>query len=114
MFADDGSMFHFSEPINWKNDVVVLPYSSGTTGLPKGVMLTHYNMIAHTLLLDIGMPDKPQKIENQTRLGLVTSYHSYGLTVILGYCLHVGYQVVCLNGFEPESFLKAVQDYKVS
>jgi len=50
VLSDDGSMFRFYEPIDWKNEIVFLPYSSGTTGLPKGVMLTHYNMVVQALI----------------------------------------------------------------
>ena len=44
---DDGLAFPTDIKVNPKEDVVALPYSSGTTGLPKGVMLTHYNFIAN-------------------------------------------------------------------
>ncbi|XP_045108231.1 4-coumarate--CoA ligase 4-like isoform X2 [Portunus trituberculatus] len=47
LLKDDGKRFPHSVKINPKEDVAVLPYSSGTTGLPKGVMLTHYNLVAN-------------------------------------------------------------------
>ena len=55
--ADDGSLFDPAMPIDPKEDVAVMPYSSGTTGLPKGVMLTHYNLIAN--MSQIGWEVKP-------------------------------------------------------
>lgn len=42
---DDGSAYHDLK-FDVKNDVASIPYSSGTTGLPKGVMLTHFNIVA--------------------------------------------------------------------
>jgi len=44
--SDDGSQFPSSLTVDARRDVAVIMYSSGTTGLPKGVMLTHYNIVA--------------------------------------------------------------------
>ena len=46
---DDMSLFPKNLEINAKDDVCSIPFSSGTTGLPKGVMLTHYNLLANVL-----------------------------------------------------------------
>ena len=51
--SDDGSLWSELEKLEFhpKQDVVVIPYSSGTTGLPKGVLLTHYNIMANFMQL---------------------------------------------------------------
>jgi 4-coumarate--CoA ligase len=50
--SDDGSLYPDLK-INVREDVAIIPYSSGTTGLPKGVMLTHYNIVAMFSILKL-------------------------------------------------------------
>ena len=47
LITDDGSLYQKDYTCDPHNDIVVMPYSSGTTGPPKGVELTHYNMVAN-------------------------------------------------------------------
>ncbi|KAL9952228.1 hypothetical protein ACROYT_G039450 [Oculina patagonica] len=109
LLSDDGTAFPRHVKINPKEDLVLLPFSSGTTGVSKGVMQTHYNLIAQTCLLarDGVPPVEP------TVLNVLPFYHAYGLTLISGANLYLGYKVVVLQRFEPHTFLKAIQDYKV-
>ena len=51
LLSDDGEAFPFDMEFNVKEDIALLPYSSGTTGMPKGVMLTHYNIVSNLLQL---------------------------------------------------------------
>ena len=60
LLQDDGSLFPSDVEINAKEDVALIPYSSGTTGLPKGVMLTHYNLLAN--LAQIGYNNKDLRL----------------------------------------------------
>jgi thioester reductase-like protein len=96
--------------INPKEDAVALPYSSGTTGLPKGVILTHYNLAANVYQLStrefIGSAD--------TIIGLLPFFHSYGLQIFLNYSLYCGVTVVVMPQFDLETFLRLVQQYKIT
>jgi acyl-CoA synthetase (AMP-forming)/AMP-acid ligase II len=94
--------------IDAAKDLAVLPYSSGTTGLPKGVMLTHRNLVAN--LRQLESVDR----ESQTPLvGVLPFFHIYGLVVVLLYGIMRGTTVVALPRFELESFLKMLQDWNI-
>ena len=92
------------------NDLVALPYSSGTTGLPKGVMLTHHNLVANLCQME-GLC---YFYESDTLIGILPLFHIYGLVVVLNMGLYSGATIVMMPRFELESFLKAVQDYEVT
>jgi acyl-CoA synthetase (AMP-forming)/AMP-acid ligase II len=99
-----------SVQIDPREDVVALPYSSGTTGLPKGVMLTHYNLVANLKQME-GLD---YFFESDTLICVLPLFHIYGLVVILNMGLNTGATIVTMPRFELEDFLRAVQDYGVS
>ena len=112
--ADDGSQFPEHVSVRPKEDLFLLPYSSGTTGFPKGVVLTHYNVIsAITMLSQEKFFDVTQK-EDAAVLGLLPFYHSFGMIVAMGLCLLHGAKVVCMPKFDAEVLLKTIQIHKVN
>ncbi|MDW8106015.1 MAG: 4-coumarate--CoA ligase family protein [Armatimonadota bacterium] len=98
-------------PLNPAEDLVALPYSSGTTGLPKGVMLTHRNLVANMAqVLASGVNLR----SDERVIGVLPFYHIYGMLVILNLCLHKGMTIVTMPRFDLEQFLKIMQDYKIT
>lgn len=90
-------------------DIVVLPYSSGTTGLPKGVMLTHRNLVANLAQIDAMEP-----AEIRALLGVLPFFHIYGMVVIMNHGLLRGAAVVTLPRFDLETVLRILQDYPIA
>lgn len=91
-------------------DPVVLPYSSGTTGLPKGVMLTHHNLVAN--LRQIRATDTI--VSGDVLIGVLPFYHIYGMVVIMAHALSNGASVVTMPRFDFETFLRIIQHYGVT
>ena len=109
LLADDGGARGFK--VNPREDLFCLPYSSGTTGLPKGVMWTHYNLVAHTLIRDFSPVE--QNPEQDVLLGFLPFFHSMLLSGALGGFLFQGNKIVSMSQFDGELMLKFIQKYKV-
>jgi acyl-CoA synthetase (AMP-forming)/AMP-acid ligase II len=77
--------------------IAALPYSSGTTGLPKGVMLSHYNLVANVYQL-IG-PNAARLNRDDILLDFLPLYHIYGLNVVLNPALILGATLVLMCRF---------------
>lgn len=99
--------------IDPSTDLCVLPYSSGTTGLPKGVMLTHRNVVANLYQCD-GMVGFDGFTESDTIIGVLPFFHIYGMVVIMKLALGNGATVVSMPRFDMEGFLTLMQKYKVT
>jgi len=97
-------------PINPKEDIVVLPYSSGTTGMPKGVMLTHYNLIANVSQFRslAGVTERDKLI------AILPFFHIFGMVVLMAYGLLQRSSVVSMPRFELEPFLQLMQEHAVT
>ena len=90
--------------------LAALPYSSGTTGDPKGVMLTHRNLVANVAQIrSIQVIDSTDSI-----VAIMPFFHIYGMTVLLNAALNARARLVIMPSFDLEVFLATIQNYRCS
>ncbi|MDY7542091.1 AMP-binding protein [Cryobacterium sp. 5B3] len=90
--------------------VAVLPYSSGTTGRPKGVILTHRNLVANVAQ---AMPVLEGTADDRV-LAVLPFFHIYGMTVLLNIALAARATVITMTRFDLPEFLRLIQDYRAT
>ena len=90
------------------DDLGVLPYSSGTTGLSKGVMLTHYNLVANLVQLEL-----LELQEGQCVVAALPFFHIYGMQILMNCLLAAGGTVITMPRFDLALFLSLHQRYNV-
>lgn len=92
-----------------------LCYSSGTSGLPKGVMISHQNVMSNVLQIKAFEQNYRDEWEKSTEvaLGLLPLSHIYGLVVIAQGTTYRGDEIIVLPKFELKTFLNSIQTYKI-
>ncbi|MFO6497836.1 MULTISPECIES: long-chain-fatty-acid--CoA ligase [Bacillus] len=92
------------------HDIAVLQYTGGTTGTPKGVMLTHRNILANMEMCAAWFY-KLKKGEEKV-LGIIPFFHVYGMTAVLNFTIKQGYEMVLLPRFDARTALKTIDREK--
>jgi len=105
----------FADPIeqvavDLDDHTVVLPYSSGTTGLPKGVMLTHRNLVANLEQIRHAI----KYADDEVALAALPFFHIYGMQVLMNGLLANGVTAVAMPRFDMVEALQAVQNLKIT
>lgn len=94
------------------HDMACLQYTGGTTGFPKGVMLTHKNLIANAKMCDVWLMRGNNG--NDVVLGALPFFHVYGLTTVMILSVMNGAKMVLIPKPEPETLLKAIESQQVT
>jgi acyl-CoA synthetase (AMP-forming)/AMP-acid ligase II len=97
-------------PVDPATDVAMLPYSSGTTGLPKGVRLTHRNLVANVCQSEAVLTMRPDDV----MLGVLPFFHAAGFCSSICLTVHAGATVVTLPRFDLEAALALVEEHRVT
>lgn len=89
------------------DDLAVLQYTGGTTGVPKGAMLTHANLAANARQMLIHAEGE-REVQERT-IAVLPMFHVFALTTVLNYSIEIGAEIVLLPRFEMKTFLAAVR-----
>ena len=100
--------------IDPKEDLATLPYSSGTTGLSKGVMLTHFNLTSNLRQLNERPGEAAAFNENDVILVHLPLFHIYGLQVLMNGAIGVGATLVMMGRFDMELLLGTISRHRVT
>lgn len=97
-----------------RKDIAILQYTGGTTGLPKGAMLTHYNIIANAYQVKpvIETLSKMFNIERMKMISILPWYHIYGQTCEIATSALLDVIAVGFTQFDPVQVLDAIQNFK--
>ncbi|HWL36995.1 MAG TPA: AMP-binding protein [Frankiaceae bacterium] len=96
--------------IDPKNDLALLQYTGGTTGLSKGAKLTHFNLVANAYQNRLWLPDV--QAGREVSLAVLPLFHAYGLTVCMNLTVLLGGTLVLIPKFDLDAVFKAIDEFK--
>ncbi|XP_046394430.1 4-coumarate--CoA ligase 1-like isoform X2 [Ischnura elegans] len=106
---EDGSAFPKYLKINPKEDVLVIVNTSGSTGISKGVMQTHFSRVAY--YKSIGLPKKLSNVSGSTMLAMIANYLTGAYSICMT-CLLQGTTMYSISNFNPENLMEHIEKYK--
>jgi long-chain acyl-CoA synthetase len=94
-----------------KEDLALLQFTGGTTGLPKGAMLTHYNLVSNAYMCNAWMSTEEGA---EVHVNVLPLYHIYGMTVTMNNAIATAGAMILIPRFDPKDVLGSIQKYKAS
>lgn len=112
-FIQDGNMLENPADIDPKEDVAILQYTGGTTGVSKGVRLSHYNLVGNVIqtykFLGVYSEKGKEKI-----LNVLPLFHVYGMTVSMNYCFYLQSTLYLVERFEAKKILSIIDQEEIT
>lgn len=99
--------------IDVQEDPAILMYTSGTTGKPKGVVLTHFNIVSNLVQI-FSYVKQSIRIGQEIQLGVLPFFHIYGLTFVLNFAVKGAFTLILFPKFQIKSIMKAIKQYKIT
>lgn len=110
---EDGSLYESRSPTDVHKEVAVMPFSSGTTGPPKGVLLSHFNMVAAgAQMLSPAFCPTLDGSSQQVSLAVLPFSHIYSMAVVMIAQLRLGHRLITLPHYDEHLFTRALSNYK--
>lgn len=97
--------------VNPKEDLALLHYTGGTTGLPKGAMLTHYNLVSNAYMCNAWLKAEEGK---EVHVNVFSLSHIYGMTVTMNNAIAAAGAMILIPHFDAKEVLESIQKYKAS
>lgn len=112
-YIENGSEEITPTSLNPKEDIAVLQYTGGTTGLSKGVKLSHYNLVSNVVQVDKFMGVHCQQGKEKV-LNVLPLFHVYGMTVSMNYCFYLQSTLYLVERFESTKILSLIHQEKIT
>jgi long-chain acyl-CoA synthetase len=97
--------------INPVEDLALLQYTGGTTGTPKGAMLTHYNMVSNAYMCNAWLNAEDG---SETHVNILPLYHIYGMTVTMNNTIAAAGSMILIPRFDPVEVLSSIKKYRAT
>lgn len=107
LLAPEGTPYEITDA-DWKSTTAVLFSSSGTTGFPKAIKMSHFALVANVLQ----MTDAGVNVEHECLILFLPMFHIYGLSSVISQGFSRGRKLIIMAKFNPEEYLRLVQTYR--
>ncbi|WP_080874195.1 long-chain-fatty-acid--CoA ligase [Oceanobacillus timonensis] len=103
---------YLESAIDPEEDIALLQYTGGTTGNPKGVMLTHYNLSSNVQMCETWLSRSGKQAGQDVVLGILPFFHVYGMTAVMNFAIKKASKIILIPKFDAGELLKVIDKQK--
>ncbi|MEK4301125.1 long-chain-fatty-acid--CoA ligase [Oceanobacillus sp. FSL W8-0428] len=103
---------YLESSIDPMEDLALLQYTGGTTGNPKGVMLTHYNLSSNVQMCETWLSGSAKKDKQDSVVGILPFFHVYGMTAVMNFAIKKAAKIILIPKFDAGDLLKVIDKQK--